>query len=273
MKRDWMTSSLNMHGVSRMTAAVLLFFWVVQGMSQDQGHTDLQEVDSMFVSANRFYQQEEYGKALTLYQQIEAADYGSWALYYNMANIYYRMNEIAPSIYYYEKALKLNPGNRDIRFNLDFAQQMSLDNIEPLPRSIGQRFLDAIVLKLTYDTWAKIGVALAFLFAFLFLMYHFSSSTGRKRFYFVSSIVCVALVSTVVFFSFRNHLYVKSNVEGIIFDKAVEVKNAPTNSSEVFFELHEGTKVWILESLDDWNKIRIADGKTGWIKAQSLKEI
>ena len=257
---------------------VMLMFWAVQGQSQGQEaglqvQTGLQEVDSLFESANKHYQQEAYGKALTLYKEIEAADYGSWGLYYNMANIYYRMNEIAPSIYYYEKALKLNPGNRDIRFNLDFAQQMSLDNIEPLPRNLGERFMDAVVLRLTYETWAKIAVVLAFLFALLFLMYHFSYSTGKKRFYFISSIVTVVLVTTFVFFAFRNQLYVKNNIEAIIFAAEAEVMNAPTTSSETYFELHEGTKVRVLETLDNWKKIRIADGKIGWIDEKHLKEI
>lgn len=232
-----------------------------------------QGADSLFVEANELYRQEKYDQALGLYEEIEDMGLESWALYYNIGNIHYKMNRVAPSIYYYEKALLLSPDNRDVLFNLEFANQMVLDNIEPLPRNLGQRFMDGVVLKLTYENWAKISVGLAFLFALLFLMYHFSYSTGKKRFYFISSIATVILVTTMLFFAFRNEHYVKNNREAIIFAREAEVNNAPTNSSETFFELHEGTKVSVLETLDNWKKIRIADGKIGWIEEKHLKEI
>jgi tetratricopeptide (TPR) repeat protein len=237
----------------------------ILGMAQDP--------DSLFVQANELYRQENYTEALKAYEEIEAMDQESWALYYNIGNIHYKMNRVAPAIFYYEKALKLRPDQQDVRFNLEFANQMVLDNIEPLPRNLGQRFMDAVILKLTYETWAKIAVGLAFLFALLFLMYHFSYSTGKKRFYFISSIITVILVTTSVFFAFRNQLYVKNNREAIIFATEAEVMNAPTTTSEAYFELHEGTKVTVLESLDNWKKIRIADGKIGWIEEKDLKEI
>ena len=232
-----------------------------------------QNVDSLFVQANELYRQENYTEALKAYEEIEAMDQESWALYYNIGNIHYKMNRVAPAIFYYEKALKLRPDQQDVRFNLEFANQMVLDNIEPLPRNLGQRFMDAVILKLTYETWAKIAAGLAFLFALLFLMYHFSYSTGKKRFYFIASIITVILVTTSVFFAFRNQLYVKNNREAIIFATEAEVMNAPTTTSEAYFELHEGTKVTVLESLDNWKKIRIADGKIGWIEEKDLKEI
>jgi len=232
-----------------------------------------QSPDSLFVEANELYRQENYGEALNIYEEIESKGLESWALYYNMGNIHYKMNKVAPAIYYYEKALLLSPDNRDVLFNLEFANQMVLDNIEPLPRNLWQRFMDSVILKLTYENWAKVSVGLAFLFALLFLMYHFSYSTGKKRFYFISSTVTVVLVTVFLFFAFRNQHYMNSNREAIVFASEAEVKNAPTGSSEVYFELHEGTKVSVLETLDNWKKIRIADGKIGWIDEKFIKEI
>lgn len=232
-----------------------------------------QTQDSLFNSANKLYQQERYMEALEKYQAIEKLNLESAALYFNMANIYYRTNQVAPSIYYYEKALKMDPANRDIQFNLEFANRMILDNIEPLPKSIWQKFMDGIILKFTYETWSKIAVGLAFVFAILFLMYHFSYSTAKKRIYFLTSILTVIFVTSSLFFAYRNKHHMDTNIEAIIFSPAVEVKSAPTNSSDVYFELHEGTKVRILESLDNWKKIKIADGKMGWIQMESLKQI
>lgn len=229
--------------------------------------------DSLFASANKLYQQERYIEALEQYQSIEKMELESASLYFNMANIYYRTNQVAPAVYYYEKALKLDPNDKDIRFNLGFANNMILDNIEPLPKSLWQKFMEGVILRFTYETWSRIAVGLAFLFAVLFLMYHFSYSTGKKRFYFITSILSVIFVTTSLFFAYRNKHHMNTNIEAIIFAPAAEVKNAPTKSSEIYFELHEGTKVHILETLDNWKKIKIADGKMGWIDTAALKEI
>jgi len=237
------------------------------------GQLEAQATDSLFVAANKSYQEEKYMEALEGYQKIEKLDLKSASLYFNMANIYYKTNQVAPAVLYYEKALKLAPNDKDIRFNLDFANRMILDNIEPLPKSLWQKFMDGIVLRYTYETWAKIAVSLAFLFAILFLMYHFSYSTSKKRIYFITSILSVIFVTTSLFFAYRNKHYVDNNIEAIIFSSEADVKSAPTNSSDVYFELHEGTKVIILESLDNWRKIKIADGKMGWITTNNLKEI
>jgi tetratricopeptide (TPR) repeat protein len=232
-----------------------------------------QTPDSLFSSANKLYQQEKYIEALDQYQKIEKQDLESVSLYFNMANIYYRTNQVAPAVYYYEKALKLNPNDKDIQVNLEFANRMILDNIEPLPKSLWQKFMESTVLRFTYETWSKIAVGLAFVFALLFLMYHFSYSTGKKRIYFITSILSVIFVTISLFFAYRNKHHVNNNIEAIIFSAAAPVKNAPTNSSDVYFELHEGTKVLILETLDNWKKIKIADGKMGWIDSAALKEI
>ena len=232
-----------------------------------------QTQDSLFNAANKLYQQERYMEALEQYQAIEKLDLESASLYFNMANIYYKTNQVAPSIYYYEKALKMRPGDRDIQFNLEFANRMILDNIEPLPKSIWQKFLDGIIMQFTYESWSRIAVGLAFIFAILFLLYHFSYSTSKKRIYFITSILSVIFVTTSLFFAYRNKHYVDNNIEAIIFTSEADVKSAPTNSSDVYFELHEGTKVIILETLDNWRKIKIADGKMGWITSDNLKEI
>ena len=246
--------------------ALLLFFSYTNEIQA-------QDVDSLFVNANKAYQQEDYLKALGFYKEIENHHVESGELYYNMANAYYKTNKVADAVFYYEKALILEPNNKDILFNLEFAKRMTLDNIEELPKSVTQKFRDSIILKLTYNTWSIITVSLAFLFAILFLLYHFSYSTRVKRIYFITSGIVVILVGLSLLFSYQNYKYVTNTRAAIIFAQQAQVKSAPTSSSEVNFELHEGTKVFILESSDNWVKIKIADGKIGWIEDEDLKEL
>ena len=139
-----------------------------------------QTVDSIFLEANKLYQQEKYSEALTAYKQIEDNQLHSDDLYYNMANAHYKMNQVAPAVYYYEKALFLNPNHADAKHNLSFAKRMAIDNIEALPKPISTRFSEGFIQQLNYNTWAWLAVAFALLFAALFLMYHLRTVLVEK---------------------------------------------------------------------------------------------
>lgn len=232
-----------------------------------------QEVNKLFAEGNTFYKEENYTRAVGVYLAIEEQGIESDDLYFNIANCYYKMNKVAPAIYYYEKALKINPANADAKANLEFAKRMTIDVIEELPKTFFQRFSASIIQKLPFDTWAIIAVTASFLASFLFLLYYFSDSSKKKLFYFNTSILAVIVLAITVFFAFSNYKTVQKNRIAIIFSQKVEIMNAPSTSSDEIFELHEGTKVIILDALDNWKKIKIADGKIGWISADDLKEV
>ncbi len=232
-----------------------------------------QTSDELFSKGNNLYQNGKYSEAIELYSSIEKQGLISDDLFFNLGNCYYKLNKVAPSIYYYEKALKINPTHEDASFNLAYAKRMTIDVIEELPQTFLQRFSSTVIQKLPFETWAIIAVLASFLASILFLLYHFSYSSKKKLFYFNTSIFAVFVLLISTFFAFNNYDTVQKNRTAIVFVDKVEIKNAPSTSSEVVFELHEGTKVLILDELDSWKKIKIADGKIGWIYANDIKEI
>lgn len=232
-----------------------------------------QTADSLFADANELYKNGKYSEAIPLYEKIEDLGVHSEELYFNLGNTYYKLNKVAPSILYYERALKLNPNNADVSTNLTFAKRMKIDAIETMPTTIFQKFSKNFIYKLTYNSWAWLVVIFSFLAAILFLMYHFSYTSGKKLLYFNTSIIsALLLIFTVVFAykAYNNEVNIKS---AIVFKQTTEIKNAPTLNSDTVFELHEGTKVMVLDAIDNWNKIKLADGKIGWITADDMKEI
>ena len=94
----------------------------------------------LFSKATEAYNKGRYDEAISYYEQILESGSHSAAVYFNLGNSYYKKNEIAPSIYYYEKALLLEPGDPETLNNLRFAQNMTLDAITPLPQTDLQRF-------------------------------------------------------------------------------------------------------------------------------------
>ena len=57
----------------------------------------------------------------------------------------------------------------------------------------------------------------------------------------------------------------------IVFDNEINVRSEPNARGQNIFTLHEGTKVNVLESLNEFQKIKIADGKEGWLPEESIK--
>lgn len=232
-----------------------------------------QEASKLFTEGNTFYKEGNYTRAVGVYLAIEEQGLESEDLYFNIANCYYKLNKVAPAIYYYEKTLKINPNYEDAKSNLAFAKRMTIDVIEELPKTYFQRFSANIIQKLNFDTWALIAVIASFMVTLLFLLYYFSSSSKKKLFYFNTTIFAVFVLAISVFFAFNNYKTVQKNRTAIIFSEKTEIKNAPSTSSDKVFELHEGTKVIVMDELDNWKKIKIADGKIGWIYSDDLKEI
>ena len=241
----------------------ILFGWISYSQTSQE----------LFSEANDLYKTEAYSKAIEKYLSIEEQGLESSDLFFNLGNSYYKLNKVAPSIYYYEKALKMNPLHKDAKTNLTFAKRMTIDKIDTLPKSFLQRISENVIQKLPYDTWAIIAVIASFLASILFLVYRYSYSTRRKLLYFNSTILAVVILILSVIFAFENFEIAQNNRTAIIFSPKTEIKNAPTSTSDDIFELHEGTKVLVLDELDDWKKIKLSDGKIGWLSSEDLKEI
>lgn len=74
--------------------------------------------ENQFIKANEAYKLGKYDTARTLYQEIENNEIHSAELFYNIANCYFKENENAAAILYYERALRLSPADEDVMHNL-----------------------------------------------------------------------------------------------------------------------------------------------------------
>ncbi len=243
----------------------ILFFWVVAlGFSQDE---------ETFLRANSLYNQEKYQDAIDTYKSILDAGQESVSLYYNLGNAHYKLSNIGPSIYYYEKALELAPNDEDITNNLAFARNATIDKIDVIPEGFIARTIKKFTRMYTYDGWAWISVVCMVLFVILFILYYTMNASSKKRLFFVGSWLIFLLGIFAVCFAFKQYNEVKNNQFAIIFAQETTIKSEPNLRSEEIFELHEGTKVQVTETVNDWKKIKLADGKIGWVPAADLKEL
>jgi len=229
---------------------------------------------SSFEKGNALYQKGQYQEAVQTYESIIKEDRQQSAeLYFNLANSYYKLNKVAPSIYNYEKALVLKPGDAAALNNLKFAKKLTIDEIKEVPKVGFARLIQSFTSIFDYNTWAKISVGISFAFLLSFIGYYFSQLTLTKRIYFIGMFVLLlALVLSVASgMSEKNHF--DNDRPAIVFAELSEVRSEPQKAGAAIFLLHEGAKVYVTETLGKWKKIELTDGTEGWIDGTTIKEV
>lgn len=226
-----------------------------------------------FDQGNALYNEQQYTQALALYEKALESGKHSSALYFNMGNAHYKLNNIPQSIYFYEKALLLDPGDAEILNNLQFARQMTLDDIKEMPSFGLWGFAEGLSGYYSRDQWAVTSIVLSLSFALLFLAYWFAHRPGMKRLWFTSSMIVLALTVAAVSLAWSEQRNSAQDQPAIVFTSQVAVKAEPNLSSQTVFELHEGAKTWILNEMGEWSRVRLADGKTGWLPTRDMRRI
>jgi len=223
--------------------------------------------DSLFVSANSDYANQEYNAAIKKYNLILSSNLESPELYYNLANSFFKINEIHQAIYYYEKALKIKPDFDDAKENLEICNLQLIDKIEEIPELMITSLYNNIINFLSLKNW--IYLTLIFIWVSLIIFSYNSFVKKNKK-----SVLYLVIFSFFLFFITTKKYNQNINVkEAIIYSSVINVMSAPSEQSTNLFSLHIGTKVKIEDQIENWVNIRIANGKKGWVLIENLKEI
>lgn len=225
----------------------------------------------LFEGANTAYNEGNYSEAIARYEQILENGEVSAELYYNLGNAYYKINNVAPSVYYYEKALQLDPNDDDIINNLAFARNMVIDDIQETPQNGFEALYNDLASSLGPNGWGWVAVTFMVLFAVFFLVYYFINQSLLKRIFFTLSIISIIIAAGSFIFAYQQEKALENSQYGIVFAEEATVKSEPTTRSDELFLLHEGTKFEVLETYQDWIKLELANGIQGWIGKNDVR--
>ncbi len=232
-----------------------------------------QPVDSLFSNAEAAYRAGAFADAITSYETIISGGWASAQVYYNLGNTYYRAGNIGRAILSYERALRLDPTDGDIQHNLELVRLRTVDRIDPLP----ELFLVTWVRRLNATVPVSITTTLFLigwgcLFLSLAVMYLVRSHTVVRfmRIAFFSGAGAGVLFGVLLLIQV---LVVPRSEDGIIMSPTVTAKSSPDMQSVDAFVVHEGLKVSLGDSIDDWVRITLADGKTGWVLRADVEQV
>ena len=244
----------------------LLFIIVLSALSIVHSQTD------DWQRAEQLYADKQYAAAADLYESM--FQYGESAdLYYNYANALYKSNQIGLAILNYERALRLDPANEDIKFNLDFVNRMKTDKIEPIERFFLTEWLDSLALMLTSNQWAYASIIGFVSMLVLALLYLFGRKVWLRKTAFFSALFLLLFSVFTMVNAFKIKSLVENNPAAIVLSGSVSVKSSPDDSGTEVFVIHEGTKVNVVSTLGDWSEVRLADGNIGWLQSTAIEKI
>lgn len=224
--------------------------------------------------ADSAYINNDYASAVYLYEDILANQGESADIYYNLGNSYYKMDNIAKAILNYEKALMLNPGNGDIRFNLELAQSKTVDKVTPMSEVFLVTWMKSLTNTMSEQGWSKLAIASFILTLLGLVLYFFSKKIAMKKIGFISAL-CLMLVCILAnVFASSQKSKAQSHSSAIIMEPSVTVKSTPNEGGTELFILHEGRKVMIKDNtMREWKEIQLEDGNAGWVPASVIEII
>lgn len=232
-----------------------------------------QELDLRIKNANEEYTKGNYVQAVGLYKQV--VDEGSIApeLYYNLANAYFKNNQVSQAILNYERALKLKPDDEDVKFNLQMANLKIIDKMDAIPQLFFKTWWDNVKNLLSMDGWAWLGLISFFLTLLLFSFYLLSAMPAQKRIFFFVSLAFLFLSIAGFVFAQKQFKLNHEAGEAIVTTPTVVIKGSPAETGVDLFVIHEGLKVVITENINDWYQIKLPNGSQGWLKTDAVEII
>ncbi|MDR0536764.1 MAG: tetratricopeptide repeat protein [Tannerellaceae bacterium] len=243
--------------------ALFLPNWFVRTLAQDD----------ILKNAEEAYANGEYAKAAGFYRKALKTYGESAEVYYNLGNAYYKANEVGPAILYYERALLIDPGDADVRVNLELARDKAVDKITPVGKFFLAEWMADIRNLGAADSWAKVGIGAFLLLTGCLFLYFFSRKRGLRRMGFYAGMALAALIIIANVFAAGQRKKLVERNEAIVFAPTVTVKSSPNNSGTDLFVLHEGTKVMIRNTVGDWKEIELEDGNVGWLPGKDIELI
>ncbi len=232
-----------------------------------------QNWEEVVEQANAAYQAENFEQAVSLYDSVLNGGQESANLYYNLANSWFKLGKIGPSILNYERALELKPGFEDAQVNLELVKTRAVDRIVAVPEFLVFRLWKGFRDSLNSSQWGLAAILCFWLALAGGALFLFGQKAVLKRSAFISAIAFLLLACMGCFMAASRYALELNNPYAIVMKNAVYVKSAPSENSNDLFILHEGTKVAWEDQLGEWVEIRLADGKKGWIKPEVLERI
>jgi tetratricopeptide (TPR) repeat protein len=229
-------------------------------------------LDETWRRGNEAYLHGDYAGAVTAYEELDRRGIVSGDLYFNLGDAYFRKGALGPAIWSFERAVTLDPGDEDARFNLDQARKLAASRAQD--RVTGEQHEPAWIRAVT-----SIGPSLL---TWLFLALYVGAFVAlyarrRAREDLRPTLGAITAVLAAGALLTGALLYGRAQLDrtpfGVVLPDAVSVKEGADPNYRTSFDVHAGLRVRIVERDQDWLRIRLGNGLEGWVRAGDVGKL
>ena len=235
------------------------------------GVTSAAEMDAVrYNAANALYRAGNYEAAIARYEALLAQGQNG-AVYYNLGNAYFKAGQIGRAVLSYERALRLMPGDEDVRTNLRFVNALEKDREPGGTVNVVTRFLGGIYGALSAAGLAVFCSVCLFIAAGAGIGWLFA---GGRRPLWIGLLVLAGLgvLSAGPTLALKVH-----DLEGVqtavVLAEEVVGRSGPGEDYLQVFTLHEGTRVRVERVEGIWLLVQLSSGLGGWLPAEAVERI
>ncbi len=219
-------------------------------------------LEERFAAAAAAYDAEDFTEAIRLYQQIRRDGFRAPALYFNLANAYYRQGDVGQAILHYAKAQYLLPRDADIRGNLQFV--LNDADAVYLPPTGWTR----VWRWFTHTEWRALALA-----AWWLTMVGLCLKLWRRNnHYLLWATTVTTALWIVALMGVRYWGGLNDRPEVVVMQAGQEALFAPLAGSTPHFALPKGSIARVNSTTDGWYRVRVGD-RDGWIRQSAVAAI
>jgi len=219
------------------------------------------------------YLKGDYQTAITQYEQILATGKHSEALYYNLGNSYFKSGDLGKAILNFERVLLLDANDEATLNNLGVAKLQLKDEISTIPPFFLKKWWIGLRNMASVNVWGILGLLLFWGGIAGLAFWQLAKVREKRKQGFLTGIILILLSLLPISLALSANAHSKNSDEAIILAKEVTLRSGPDNLSNEVMVLHQGTKVELLDLIESWYKVRLANGEKGWLVAGSFEEI
>lgn len=251
-----------------------LFSFAVYAQGNTTAEQPVNTIETDIQLGDSAYSKGDYSTAIAVYENILANGDEAAELYYNLGNAYFKSDEIAKAIINYERAILLDPSDKDIRFNLEFARSKTVDKVSDGYTVFLMRWIDSLIDTMPMDSWCIMGIVTFILLLLSLLLFFFSRNLSVRKAGFVSAIIMLIITIFANIAAYNHYDRITDRTDAIVTVPSVTAKSTPDESGTSLFVIHEGRKVKITDdTMNGWKEVELEDGTIGWLPANSLERI
>jgi tetratricopeptide (TPR) repeat protein len=224
-----------------------------------------------FEMANRFYEKKDYASAIRMYESVLEQGKESAVLYFNLGNAYFKSGELGFAVLNYMKARRLDPGDDDIRHNLEFARRFSQVQMEGVQLNPINSFVLSIVEPYSFNTVAWVwSIVFVLLIVMLIVRFGMALTGPAVRAGMVVVVTLLVVSSSLAVFKYRHDYLTRW---AVIVAEDSPVLTGPTEQSDVLLEGAPGLVVEIIEQSGPYYNVLFENKRRGWMKMDLVAEI